>query len=56
MLYFVNTLGSAAACAAAAFAAFGALGQGGALQLAATVNFAAAAWVLAAFRGRGAGA
>lgn len=56
MLYFVNTLGSAAACAVAALAAFGVLGQGGAVQLAAGVNFAAAAWVLAALRGRGAGA
>jgi spermidine synthase len=52
MLYFVNTLGSAAGCVAAAAFAFGALGQSGSVLLAAAANFAAAAWVLAASRGR----
>jgi predicted membrane-bound spermidine synthase len=50
MLYFVNTLGSAAGCVAAAAYVFGALGQSGSVQLAAAANFAAAAWVLAAWR------
>lgn len=50
MLYFVNTLGSAAGCVVAAAYAFGALGQSGSVQLAAAANFAAAAWVLAAAR------
>lgn len=48
MLYFVNTLGSAAGCVAAATYAFGALGQSGSVLLASAANFAAAAWVLAA--------
>ena len=52
MLYFVNTLGSAAGCVAAALFAFGALGQSGSVQVAAAANFAAAGWVLAAFRRR----
>jgi spermidine synthase len=52
MLYFVNTLGSAAGCVAAAVYAFGALGQSGSVQLAAAANFAAAAWVIAASRHR----
>jgi hypothetical protein len=50
MLYFVNTLGSAAGCVAAAVYVFGALGQSGSVQLAAAANFVAAAWVIAASR------
>lgn len=50
MLYFVNTLGSAAGCVVAAAFVFDALGQSGSVQLAAAANFAAAAWVLAAAR------
>jgi MFS family permease len=50
MLYFVNTLGSAAGCIAAAAYAFGALGQSGSVILAAAANFFAALWVLAAAR------
>ena len=55
MLYFVNTLGSAAGCVAAAAFAFGALGQSGSVLLAAAANFGAAAWVLAASRRRARG-
>jgi len=48
ILYFVNTLGSAAGCALAALLVFGEFGQQGAVRLAVAVNFVIAAWVLAA--------
>jgi predicted membrane-bound spermidine synthase len=47
MLYFANTLGSAAGCAAAADFIFGRLGQAGTVQLAAGGNALVAACVLA---------
>jgi spermidine synthase len=52
MLYFVNTLGSAAGCVLGAVAAFGLLGLSGSVRLAAAANFVAAAWVLLAARRR----
>lgn len=49
-LYYVNTLGAAAACVAAVVLVLGALGQAGTVRLAAAINLAAAAAVYAQHR------
>ena len=48
-LYFVNTLGSAAASAAAVLALLGTLGQSGTVRRAATLNFVASAVAVALY-------